>query len=303
LYDFLEDVHVPYLKCGKLVVATSDQELGAISGIFARAQANGVEGVELIDAGAVARLEPEVTAVGALWSPETGIFDSHAYMVALVARIEAAGGLVAFRSPVARVVVTGHGFVIETGGTDAATVTATRLVNSAGLMAPVISGRIEGLDPVYIPVQHMAKGSYFGLAGQAPFTHLVYPAPVDDGLGVHSTLDLAGRVRFGPDVEWLPDGMKPQEVDYAVNPARADSFYAAIRRYWPGLKDGALSADYAGCRPKLSRPGDPAADFVIQSQDTHGVSGLVNLYGIESPGLTASLAIADEVCSGVFWPG
>jgi L-2-hydroxyglutarate oxidase LhgO len=303
LYDFLEDAHVPYRKCGKLVVATSDQELSAISGIFARAQANGVEGVELIDARAVARMEPEITAVGALWSPETGIFDSHAYMVALIARIEAHGGLVALRSPVARVVVRSHGFSIETGGTEPATITATRLVNSAGLMAPAVSSRIEGLDPVHIPQQRMAKGSYFGLTGRAPFTHLVYPAPVDGGLGVHSTLDLSGRVRFGPDVEWLADGMTPDEVDYAVNPTRADSFYAAIRRYWPGLKDGTLSADYAGCRPKLSRPGEPAADFVIQSQDTHGVAGFITLYGIESPGLTASLAIAEEVCSVVFWLG
>jgi L-2-hydroxyglutarate oxidase LhgO len=300
LYGFLEHAGVPYRKCGKLVVATSEWELEAISRIFDQAQVNGVEGTKLIDAGAVARMEPEVTAVGALWSPETGIFDSHAYMVALLAQIEECGGLVAFRSQVERVEVTNCGFSVAVGGADGGTITTSRLVNSAGLLAPQIAARIDGLDPVHVPKQELAKGSYFGLNGRASFTHLVYPAPVDGGLGVHLTLDLAGRVRFGPDVEWLPAGTSPGEVDYAVDPVRAESFYAAIRRYWPGLKHGALFADYAGCRPKLSGPGDISVDFLIQSSKTHGFPGLVNLYGIESPGLTASLAIAEEVCDGVF---
>jgi L-2-hydroxyglutarate oxidase LhgO len=297
LYSFLEQTGVPYRKCGKIVVATSPAELETIERLAQRAQDNEVEGVSLITAAGIGMLEPEVASVGGLLSSETGVFDSHAYMLAMVARIEANGSLVAFRSPFVRAEVDVDGFRIWTGGADPACLTTCRIVNCAGLGSHAVARLIEGLDPTTIPAQRFAKGSYFGLAGRAPFRRLIYPAPVDGGLGVHATLDLSGRIRFGPDVEWLPTGMTESEIDFSVELTRADSFYEAIRRYWPGLRDGDLFADYAGCRPKLSGPGVSAADFVLQTESDHGLPGLVNLYGIESPGLTSSLALADSVAA------
>lgn len=297
LYRFLEESKVPHRKCGKLLVATNEKELSEISLILTRARENGVEDIRLINADELAHIEPEVTGLGALWSPETGIFDSHGYMTALTAEIELCGGLIAYRSQVSQVIVEERGFSILTAGKDATVIKATNLVNSAGLMAPTVAKFIKGLDPKHIPIQRLAKGSYFALRGKAPFRHLIYPVPVDGGLGVHSTLDLSGRIRFGPDVEWLPSSVNEGDVDYKVDPNRAAKFYAAIRRYWPGLKDGALSADFAGCRPKLSAPSESVADFLIQSQKVHHIPGLINLFGIESPGLTSSLAIADQICN------
>lgn len=296
LYAFLAEAGIPFRKCGKLVVATDEAEMAGMERLQARARENGVEGVRLIGATAVREMEPELASVGGLWSPETGIFDSHAYMMALIARIEAAGGMIAYRAPVLSAEVAGGGFLLRIGGAEPTTIRVKRLVNSAGLFAPRLASRIAGLEGRFVPSQRLAKGTYFGLSGRPPFRHLVYPAPVDGGLGVHATIDLGGRVRFGPDVEWLAEGTPPDGVDYAVGVERENSFVAAIRRYWPGLPDGALFPDYSGCRPKLSGPGQPAADFMIQTAADHGVEGLVNLFGIESPGLTSSLAIGEYVC-------
>lgn len=298
LYPFLESHGVGHRKCGKLVVATTETELAAIETLAARAAENGVENMSLLSAEEARRLEPEVRSVGVLLSAETGIFDSHGYLQALEAEIAARGGLIAYRSPCLGAEPVAGGFRLTTGGADPATFTTTRLINSAGLFATALAARIQGLPPAAVPRLRLAKGCYFGLTGRSPFSRLVYPAPVDGGLGVHATLDLAGRVRFGPDVEWLPPERDSVEaIDYTVDLARAESFYAAVRRYWPALPDGALFADYAGCRPKLSGPGMPAADFAIAGPEAHGLAGLVNLFGIESPGLTASLAIAEEVAA------
>ena len=285
LYAFLETHGVPFNKCGKLVVATDASELAKIEALLERGQVNGVEGLALLSAAEIAALEPEVVAVGGLMVPETGIFDSHQYYLALIGEIEAHDGSVALRTPFVAAEPTANGFEVRTGGDDPFTFTTAALVNSAGLWAPAVARRIAGLRADTIPTYHFAKGSYFHLTGHSPFRHLVYPAPVDGGLGVHATLDLTGNTRFGPDVEWLPEVSAPEQIDYIVDLARSESFYAAIRRYWPGLADGKLAQDYSGCRPKLSGPGSVAEDFGVQGADV----------GIESPGLTASLAIGELV--------
>ena len=299
LYDFLDRAGVRHRKCGKLVVASSDAEWPGIAALAERAARNEVENIALLEADAVRRMEPELHTVGALWSPETGIFDSHGYLQALEARIADGGGIVAFRTPVLGVRTRSEGgYLLRLGGDDPTEITTTRLVNSAGLAAAQIAARIEGLDCAYVPRMRLAKGSYFSLTGRSPFSRLIYPAPVDGGLGVHATLDLAGQVRFGPDVEWFtPEHDHASAADFEVDLHRSQGFYAAVRRYWPGLPDGALAADYAGIRPKLSGPGEPAADFMIQGNQVHGLPGLVNLFGIESPGLTSSLAIAEIVAA------
>lgn len=296
LYAFLAETGIPFRKCGKLVVATDEGELVGMEMLHARARENDVEGIRLIGANYVREMEPELKSVGGLWSSETGIFDSHAYMMALIARIESAGGTIAYRAPVKSVEISGGSFLLHVGGVDPTALRVKRLVNSAGLFAPALAKRIEGFESRLIPQQRLAKGTYFGLAGRPPFRHLVYPAPVDGGLGVHATIDLGGRVRFGPDVEWMPEGTAPDRIDYGVGVERERSFVTAIRRYWPGLPDGALFPDYSGCRPKLSGPGQPSSDFMIQTDTDHGIEGLVNLFGIESPGLTSSLAIGEYVC-------
>ena len=299
LYAFLETTHVPFRKCGKIVVASDEPEMPGIEALAQRAAENGVEGIRLIDSAELRAMEPEIRAAGALYSPETGIFDSHAYMQVLVAQLEAQGGHVALRTPFRRAAPEARGFRVWTGGADPAEVTAGALVNAAGLWAARVATRIDGCPADAAPRMRFAKGCYFGLRGRTPFTHLIYPAPVDGGLGVHATLDMAGRVRFGPDVDWLPAGTEVDDLDYRVAPDRAAAFYEAVRRYWPDLPDGALVPDYAGIRPKLSAPGEPAADFWIQTEDAHGLPGLVNLFGIESPGLTASLAIAEQVAAAL----
>jgi L-2-hydroxyglutarate oxidase LhgO len=294
LYAYLDARGVAYRKYGKLIVATTEAEIPQIEAIHRRGIDNGVEGLELIDAAAVARLEPALTCVAAIVSPETGVLDSHGYMLGLQGEIEDAGGAIAFNAPVLRVTLRADGFAVDVGGAEGARITCRRLVNSAGLGATAIAHRIEGLDAAHIPHLTLAKGNYFSCPGRPTVSRLIYPAPVEGGLGVHVTLDLAGQMRFGPDVEWL-DETDPARVDYRVDPRRADSFYAAIRRYWPGLPDGALTPDYSGCRPKISARGEPAQDFRLDGPERHGLPGLVNLFGIESPGLTSSPAIAAAV--------
>jgi L-2-hydroxyglutarate oxidase LhgO len=235
------------------------------------------------------RLEPELHCVAALLSPSTGIIDSHALMLAFQGEAEAAGAMVVLRTPVLSGRVRDDGFDLAIGGDEPTSIRCRCLVNAAGLYAPALAQAIDGVPRETIPPAYFCRGVYFSLPGRAPFRRLVYPVPPPGGLGVHITVDLAGKARFGPDVEWI------SEVDYTVDPARGDAFYAAIRTYWPGLRDGALQPSYAGVRPKISGPGEPAADFVVQGPEIHGVSGLVNLYGIESPGLTASMPLADEV--------
>jgi L-2-hydroxyglutarate oxidase LhgO len=298
LYAYCEAHGVAHRRCGKLVVAATPAQAQALEAIAARARANGVEGLKLLDGAEARALEPALAAEAALQSPETGIIDSHGLMLAYQGDFEAAGGMLAVRSPLlhARALASssrGAGFVLEVGGDAPMEIETGVLVNAAGLHAPVVAAGIAGLDPASVPPPRYAKGNYYALTGRAPFSRLVYPVPEPGGLGVHLTLDLAGQARFGPDVEWL-ETTDTDAIDYAVDPARAERFYAAIRRYWPALPDGALAPAYSGVRPKLQVPGGPPADFGVQGPAEHGVPGLVNLFGIESPGLTASLALADE---------
>ena len=298
LYPFLEKHGVAHRRCGKIVVATNAAEEAAIMQLAARAQDNGVEKLRPITASEARAKEPELNCTAALFSAETGIFDSHEYLKALEGEIGAAGGHVVYRTPFRHASVTADGFRVVTGGDNPADFITRRLINSAGLGAMHVARHIDGLDAQHVPKLFLARGAYFRLRGRGPFSHLVYPAPVDGGLGVHATLDLAGRMRFGPDVEWLGEASADgTPLDFGVDPGRAESFYDAIRKYWPHLKDGALAADYAGIRPKLSGPGQPAAEFRIDGPEVHGIRGLVNLFGIESTGLTSSLAIADQVGS------
>ncbi len=293
LYAYCAARGVAHARCGKLVVATDAAELAYLEKLRDNGRANGVDDLTLLDAAAVAALEPEVTAVGALLSPSTGIVDSHALMLALRGDLEAAGGTIAFETPVLAGAVEPD-IRLRTGGAAPAELCCRVLVNAAGHGAPPLLRALEGFPQQRAPQAWFAKGNYFALAARSPFRHLVYPVPEPGGLGVHATLDLMGRVRFGPDVEWVDD-----PNDLSVDPARATRFYAAIRRYWPGLPDESLQPDYAGLRPKLTGPGAPAADFVIQDAADHGVAGLVNLLGIESPGLTVCLALADMVAERV----
>lgn len=289
LYAFCASHGVPHLRCGKLIVATDAQEAGRLESIRARALANGVADLALLSRAEALALEPDLACTAALLSPSTGIIDSHAFMLALRGDLEEAGGVIAFHAPLLGAVSVDGGFEVRIGGQEATGLSCRRLVNAAGLRAPAVAGSIPGLAPEHIPQPYYCRGVYFTLSGRAPFRRLVYPVPVPGGLGVHLTLDLGGQARFGPDVEWI------EGIDYTVDPSRAERFYAAIRRYWPGLRDGALQPGYAGIRPKIVPPTVATQDFVIQTQATHGIAGLVNLFGIESPGLTASLAIAEEV--------
>jgi L-2-hydroxyglutarate oxidase LhgO len=289
LYSYCREHYVPHRRCGKLVVASDAEELAGLESLARRGAANGVDDLTLVSAAATQSMEPELACVGALLSPSTGIVDSHALMLALQSDASEHGADFAFCTPFVRAEVVGQGVVVEAGGAEPIRLTTSILVNCAGLHAAEVAKRIDGLDPTDIPTIRFAKGNYFSLAARAPFTRLVYPAPQSHGLGVHMTLDLAGRARFGPDVEWV------DQIEYSVDPRRSDGFVAAIRRYWPGLPDNSLSPDYAGIRVKLGTPDAPASDFRIDGRDRHGVRGLVNLFGIESPGLTSSLAIADEV--------
>jgi L-2-hydroxyglutarate oxidase LhgO len=292
LYDFCASHGVPHRKCGKLVVATNAGEVERLAPLHKQAQVNGVEGVELIDAAAAKRLEPALACVAAMHSPETGIIDSHRYMLALRGDLEDRGGMVAFASPIERLKpAPGGGWDAEVGGSEPQWLSFDAVVNCAGLGAQRLARATEGYPPERVPRLVFAKGNYFGFAGRPVFSRLIYPVPVPGGLGVHVTLDLAGRMRFGPDVEWI------EREDYDVDASRALAFYRRIRDYWPGLPDNSLAPDYCGIRPKLTGPGEAAADFMIERPAQHGLSRMVHLFGIESPGLTCTLSLAEEVVS------
>jgi L-2-hydroxyglutarate oxidase LhgO len=296
LYRYCDNHGVPHRRCGKLVIATSQAQLSALRRIEAQAQANGVTDLRWLATDEAVALEPALHCVAALHSPSTGIVDSHALMLALQGDLEAAGGWLAVRSPVRAIAPGDDGFVLRVGGEAPSELAARVVVNAAGLSAPGVAGSFDGFDHAHLPQAHWAKGNYFSLATHAPFTRLIYPVPEPGGLGVHLTLDLAGQARFGPDVEWLTLA-SPDAIDYRVDAARAGAFATEIRRYWPALPEAALQPAYSGVRPKLQGPGAAAQDFVLQGPADHGVAGWINLFGIESPGLTASLAIADEVLS------
>jgi len=293
LYAFCASHGVAHRRCGKLIVATGAEQLGQLEGARKKAAANGVS-LQWLDAAQAAALEPALRCSAALLSVSTGIIDSHGLMLALQGDLEEAGGALAVQSPVLQVHCGDAGHVVDVGGEAPMRLAARFVVNSAGLWAPGLAAATQGLASQHVPTAFHAKGNYFSLSGRAPFTRLIYPVPEQAGLGVHLTLDLAGQARFGPDVEWLAQG-PPDRIDYRVDPQRGDAFYAEIRRYWPGLPEAALQPAYSGVRPKLEGKGAPAGDFVLQGPAVHGVAGLMNLFGIESPGLTASLAIADEV--------
>ena len=291
LYGYCEERGVPYSRCGKLVVAANDKEVPALEALHQRALANGVEEVELIDRPRLEELEPALAGTQALHSGSTGIVDGHALMLSYQGDAENAGAMVQCEAPVLGGSLEGGAIRLSIGGADPTEIETGLLINAAGLGAWNLSRNLGGLDPATIPPRYLAKGCYFSLTGRAPFRHLIYPVPPEGGLGTHLTFDLGGQVRFGPDVEWVED------VDYHVDPARGAAFYGAIRRYWPDLPDGSLEPAYAGIRPRTSGPGEPLADFVIQGPGETGHPGYVALYGIDSPGLTSSLAIGDYVRS------
>lgn len=298
LYEYCESHHVPTKAYGKLIVASDESQLPTLENILAHAKANQVRDIEIITGEAAMALEPQLHCVGALLSQSTGVVDSHRYMLALLGDFESAGGVVAYRSPLVRAKALGHeaqhGFELHIGGEEPAILQTRYLINCAGLSAPAIARVIEGMPFGKIPTAYFAKGNYFSLSGVSPFQRLIYPIPEPGGLGVHLTLDMGGQAKFGPDVECLAIGSE-HEIDYTVDPMRGEKFYAAIRQYWPGLKDGALQPAYAGVRAKLGSPTDPSADFRFDGPAEHGLAGLVHLYGFESPGLTSSLAIPQYV--------
>ena len=288
LYTYCDARGVGYRRCGKLIVATAAQQLGQLEEIRQMAAANGVTDLQWLSPEQAVALEPAISCVAALHSPSTGIVDSHALMLALQGDMENAGGTLALESALESASCTPDGIELTAAG---GTHLRTRvLVNSAGLHAPDLARRFRGFPEQFLERAYYAKGNYFTLAGRSPFSRLIYPVPEGAGLGVHLTLDLGGQAKFGPDVQWVesPD-------DLVVDPARGDGFYAEVRKYWPALQDGALSPGYAGIRPKLKPARDGSSDFVIQGPAVHGIKGLVNLFGIESPGLTSSLAIAQQV--------
>ncbi|MGE0152180.1 MAG: NAD(P)/FAD-dependent oxidoreductase [Reyranellaceae bacterium] len=289
LYDYCQSRGVPHRRCGKLIVAADAAERDRLDGIARRALANGVEDMRVLSAAEARALEPNLVCSGALLSPSTGIVDSHGLMLSYRGEAEDHGAVLALNAPVERVEAGADGLSVVVGGDGPMRLDCRLLVNAAGLHASDIAQRIEAMPKERIPTTYYAKGNYYSLVGRSPFARLIYPVPVPGGLGVHLTLDLAGQARFGPDVEWI------ERIDYTVDPARAQSFYAAVRRYWPGLKDGALVPAYAGIRPKIVPQGAPGQDFVVQTAADHGVAGLINLFGIESPGLTASLALGEAV--------
>jgi L-2-hydroxyglutarate oxidase LhgO len=289
LYDYCASHGVPHRKCGKLIVATNDAEETKLDVLAEQGRINGVEGLMPITVAQACRYEPALACIAALHSPETGIVDTHALMLALRGDLEDRGGMIAFNTPIEGAELKSGEWHVRFGGAEPQTVVVDALVNAAGLGAQALARAIENYPQARVPKLVLAKGNYFGFAGRAVFSRLVYPAPVPGGLGVHVTLDLAGRMRFGPDVQWI------EQENYDVDASRADAFYKRIRDYWPRLPDHSLVPDYAGIRPKLTGPDEPAADFIIDGPAAHGVPGLVQLFGIESPGLTSALSIADAV--------
>ena len=291
LYRYCAERGIGALNCGKLIVATEDSQVPTLSGIIEKARANGVHDLALITRAEAQALEPKLACVAAVRSPSTGVVDSHSFMLGLLGDFEAAGGMLAVNSPLDQAVCSADGITLMVGGAEPMELHARMVINSAGLYAQALARRFAGLPQDSVPPTFYAKGNYYSLSGKSPFSQLIYPVPEAAGLGVHLTIDMGGQTRFGPDVEWI------DSIDYAVDPGRAAGFYSAIRKYWPGLPDGALQPGYCGIRPKIQAPHEPARDFVIHGPETHGVKGLVNLYGIESPGLTAALAIAQHVAA------
>ena len=301
LYAFCTSHQVSHRRCGKLIVASDEAQMPKLLALQQQGMANGVTDLRLIDGDEARTLEPNLACSAALLSPSTGIIDSHGLMLALLGDAERNGAMLALQSPLKAARVADDGIVLTIGSgndTDSTQLRTRLVINAAGLSATQVARCIEGFPQQHCPTPHYAKGNYYALAGRAPFSRLIYPLPEPGGLGVHLTLDLGGQARFGPDVEWLPETWA-EAPDYDVDPCRSEGFYAEVRRYWPQLQDGALSPAYSGVRPKISGPDDPAADFLIQGPQEHGVPGLVNLFGIESPGLTACLAIADAACEAL----
>jgi L-2-hydroxyglutarate oxidase LhgO len=295
LYAYLRSRNLPFAQCGKVIVATDTTQLEKLQLIQKRAQACCVTNLQNLTAAEVRALEPELVGIAGLYSPSTGIVDVHELIHAFLSEAEAAGAMLALRSPIKSIQLSPQGgFVITTGGDAEHQLHCRHLVNTAGLGAQKVSNLFFELPKDTVPPLYLAKGNYFSLQGPSPFRHLVYPVPVDGGLGVHATLDLAGRVRFGPDVEWLEQKNNVPSIafDYDVDPKRAEAFYAAIRLYWPALADGALQPDYSGIRPK-NAPKGQESDFVIHDWRTHGIKGYLAFYGIESPGLTSALSLAE----------
>jgi L-2-hydroxyglutarate oxidase LhgO len=292
LYPFLEAHHVDFDRCGKLVVATTVDEVGRLDAILEQALTNGVDGIAPLSKAEALALEPELKCEGALISPQSGVFDSHGYMLALQGEIEAGGGAVVLSTPFEGAApLAGGGFSVRAGGESPTGLTCRYLVTAPGLSAQTVAARIEGFPKATIPKGHYGKGMYFRLAGKAPFSRLIYPPPIHGALGTHYRRDLGGQAVFGPDLTYV------DALDYSVDPAAAPAFAAYIRKFWPGLPNGALSPDYAGIRPKLHGPDEPQPDFRLDGKDAHGLESLVALFGIESPGLTSSLAIGEEVAS------
>jgi L-2-hydroxyglutarate oxidase LhgO len=292
LYAFLDAHHVAYDRCGKLVVAEEDADLPRLDAIQTQAETNGVEGIQRLTRDEALALEPELACVGAVLSPESGVFDSHGYMLALQGEIEAAGGAVVLATPFEGAApLPEGGFTVRAGGAEPTTFATRYLVSAPGLSAQGVAAQIEGFPADTIPEAHYGKGMYFRLAGKAPFQRLIYPPPIPGALGTHYRRDLGGQGVFGPNLMYV------DEPEYSVDDGAAGEFYRYIRRFWPGLPDGALAPDYAGVRPKIHGPGEPQPDFRIDGADVHGLKGLVALFGIESPGLTSSLAIGDEVAA------
>ncbi|MGX8014204.1 NAD(P)/FAD-dependent oxidoreductase (plasmid) [Mesorhizobium sp. ORM8.1] len=289
LLAFCSERNIPHRKCGKLIVAANEAEMARVEAIFAQGQRNGVEHLRLIEQQDAKALEPELRCVGALLSPETGIVDSHSLMLTFQGDIESCGGAIVFLTPVERITRNSQAWTVAFGGVEPVELDFDVVINSAGLGAQAIAAACEGYPAHRVPALVLAKGNYFKYTNRAAFSHLIYPTPVDGGLGIHATLDLGGGMRFGPDVEWI------DAENFEVDAKRADSFYEQIRTYWPRLESRTLVPDYAGIRPKLSGPGQPAADFLIDGPADHGLPGLVHLFGIESPGLTCALPIASEV--------
>ena len=295
LYEYCRDHQVATQPYGKLIVASDEAQIDDLRAILYKAQNNGVPEIKFISGEEAKALEPNLKCSAAILSSTTGIVDSHGYMLSLLGGFEDAGGMVAYQSPLISAKPIGdkaqNGYLLEVGGADGMQLQTQLLINCAGISAPAVAQKIEGLSKEQIPKAYFAKGNYFSLSGKSPFNHLIYPIPEPGGLGVHLTLDMGGQAKFGPDVEWL-DIDQEDQIDYTVDPKRGDGFYEAVRRYWPGLKDGSLQPDYSGVRAKIVPPNSPAGDFCFSTPQEHKMQGLYNLYGFESPGLTSSLAIA-----------
>jgi len=297
LYEYCRSHQVATNQYGKLIVADESQ-LNDLQAILYKAQNNGVPEIKMISGEEAKQLEPNLKCTAAILSSSTGIVDSHGYMLSILGGFEDAGGMIAYHSPLISAKPIGSraqgGFELSIGGPDGMNIQTKYLINCAGMSAPAIAQQIEGLDKDQIPKAYFAKGNYFSLSGKSPFTHLIYPIPEPGGLGVHLTLDMGGQAKFGPDVEWL-DITSEEQIDYTVNPKRSEGFYEAVRRYWPELKDNSLQPDYSGVRAKIVPPNKPAGDFCFNTPQDHGLEGLYNLYGFESPGLTSSLSIAKHL--------